>query len=262
MAFGNNSRVTKAESSNQEQSNIQLSITAEKLNDINKSAKETVQSLNNVFSAVSGSSNFAKTFDDLTDGIQTAASALDALTKQTNNPDMALNNVASVQAQFDGLQSAYANINSKLSDLVKSTDTSAINDVDKVIHNIEKMEQSTSDVSKSLKKSLQKMAEESGNTAEIDSTLRTLENNFASVSDEIKSKFNELIELNGQGLFETTQDLLKKHDIGNNIDDVDDADFEIYERLLDIYHEYDNEFREDILELIDSHPKFAKFATV
>jgi hypothetical protein len=206
MAFGNNSRVTKAESSNQEQSNIQLSITAEKLNDINKSAKETVQSLNNVFSAVSGSSNFAKTFDDLTDGIQTAASALDALTKQTNNPDMALNNVASVQAQFDGLQSAYANINSKLSDLVKSTDTSAINDVDKVIHNIEKMEQSTSDVSKSLKKSLQKMAEESGNTAEIDSTLRTLENNFASVSDEIKSKFNELIQKQVQDIVSGMQD--------------------------------------------------------
>lgn len=73
---------------------------------------------------------------------------------------------------------------------------------------------------------------------------------------ELYKEFNELIELNGQGLFETTQDLLKKHDIGNNIDDLDDADFEIYERLLDIYHEYDNEFREDILELIDSHPKF------
>ena len=212
MSSASNSSSSSSSSSNNKdeakiiQSNGQLSLTAEKLNDINKAAKETVQSLNNVFSAVSGSGNVARTFDDLTNGIQNATSALDALTRQTSNPDTALNNVASVQAQFDGLQNAYANINSKLNDLIKSTDTSAINDVDKVIHNIEKMEQSTSDVSKTLKRSLQKMAEDSGNTEEINSTLKTLENNFASVADEIKSRFNELIQKQVQDIVSGIQD--------------------------------------------------------
>ena len=194
MAFSGNPKVTKADDSSQEQSNIQMSITEEKLAKIKQSANETTKALNEVFNAVSGKGNFAKTFDDLADGIKTAASALDNLQSKVNSQDKILNNVASVQAQFDGLQSAYANINSKLNDLVKSTDASAINDVDKIIHNIEKMEQSTADVSKSLKKSLQKMAEDSGNVAEIDSTIKTIENNFLNVSDEIKSKFNELIE--------------------------------------------------------------------
>ena len=52
---------------------------------------------------------------------------------------------------------------------------------------------------------------------------------------ELYKEFNELIELNGQGLFETTQDLLKKHDIGNNIDDLDDPE-DIQARVLEIEH--------------------------
>ena len=133
----------------QEQSNIQMSITAEKLAEIRKSANETTKALNEVFNAVSGKNDVSRTFNDLADGIQTAVSALDNLQSKVNGQDKTLNNIASVQAQFDGLQSAYANINSKLGDLVKSTDTSALNDVDKIISNIEKMEKSTSDVSKS-----------------------------------------------------------------------------------------------------------------
>ena len=194
MALSDNSNITKADDTDQKQSNIQLSVTAEKLNDINKEAKSTVQSLNNVFNAVSGANNFARTFDDLTNGIQNAASALDALTKQVNDQDKILNNIAAVQAQFDGLQNAYANINSKLGDLVKSADNSALDNVDKIIHNIEKMEKDTSSVSKTLKKSLQKMAEDSGNTEEINTQIKTIENNFLTVSDEIKSKFNGLIQ--------------------------------------------------------------------
>ena len=189
----------------QEQSNIQMSITAEKLAEIRKSANETTKALNEVFNAVSGKNDASRTFNDLADGIQTAVSALDNLQSKVNGQDKTLNNIASVQAQFDGLQSAYANINSKLGDLVKSTDTSALNDVDKIISNIEKMEKSTSDVSKSLKKSLKKMAEDSGHTQEIDAAVKTIENNFLNVSDEIKSKFNELIERQVQNIISGIQ---------------------------------------------------------
>ena len=65
MALSDNSNITKADDTDQKQNNIQLSVTAEKLNDITKAAKSTTQSLNNVFNAVSGANNFARTFDDL-----------------------------------------------------------------------------------------------------------------------------------------------------------------------------------------------------
>ena len=68
--------------------------------------------------------------------------------------------------------------------------------------------------------------------------------------------------MHGQGLFEKTQDTMKKHDISINIDDLDEDDSAIYERLLEIYHEYDNDFKSDILELIESHSKLSKVATV
>lgn len=79
---------------------------------------------------------------------------------------------------------------------------------------------------------------------------------------ELYNELNELIDIHGQGLFETTQDIMKKHNISNNIDDLNDDDSVIYEKLLEIYHEYDNDFRADILELINSHPKLAKFTTL
>lgn len=50
--------------------------------------------------------------------------------------------------------------------------------------------------------------------------------------------------------------------ISINIDDLDEDDSAIYERLLEIYHEYDNDFKSDILELIESHSKLSKVATV
>ena len=79
---------------------------------------------------------------------------------------------------------------------------------------------------------------------------------------ELYNKLNEIIDLHGQGLFEKTQDTMKKHDISINIDDLDEDDSAIYERLLEIYHEYDNDFKSDILELIESHSKLSKVATV